>query len=194
MTALIIIFKYLNVNNSNIVIYLYECINVYINEMANVSLTQDTEILNTAILTGRRVAIPVKVVTVEQDGTVREVHDPVTCISTDEDVLKVRAHLLYLMVPSSSSAPRSPSKVKTGVGACIVDRFHLAKCRSDRFQGDSGKPRVEADEQTRKTAGACESRFFPRNAFLFSGFESQRHQGSIHAQKCTHTQKRHFQN
>uniref|UniRef100_A0A8C1SMY3 Transmembrane protein 132C n=1 Tax=Cyprinus carpio TaxID=7962 RepID=A0A8C1SMY3_CYPCA len=49
----------------------------------------DTEILNTAILTGRRVAIPVKVVTVEQDGTVREVDDPVTCISTDEDVLKV---------------------------------------------------------------------------------------------------------
>uniref|UniRef100_A0A8C1SM93 Transmembrane protein 132C n=1 Tax=Cyprinus carpio TaxID=7962 RepID=A0A8C1SM93_CYPCA len=51
--------------------------------------TNDTEILNTAILTGRRVAIPVKVVTVEQDGTVREVDDPVTCISTDEDVLKV---------------------------------------------------------------------------------------------------------
>lgn len=61
----------------------------------------------------------------EQDGTVREVDDPVTCISTDEDVLKVRAHLLYLMVPSSSSAPRSPSEVKTGVGACVVDRFHL---------------------------------------------------------------------
>uniref|UniRef100_A0A8C1JHZ9 Transmembrane protein 132C n=1 Tax=Cyprinus carpio TaxID=7962 RepID=A0A8C1JHZ9_CYPCA len=51
--------------------------------------TNDTEILNTAILTGRRVAIPVKVVTVEHDGTVREVDDPVTCISTDEDVLKV---------------------------------------------------------------------------------------------------------
>lgn len=54
---------------------------------------QDTEILNTAILTGRRVAMPIKVVTVEQDGTVREVDDPVTCISTDEDVLKVRAYL-----------------------------------------------------------------------------------------------------
>ncbi|XP_042579504.1 transmembrane protein 132C-like isoform X1 [Cyprinus carpio] len=54
-----------------------------------VPIPEDTEILNTAILTGRRVAIPVKVVTVEQDGTVREVDDPVTCISTDEDVLKV---------------------------------------------------------------------------------------------------------
>ncbi|XP_051515054.1 transmembrane protein 132C-like [Myxocyprinus asiaticus] len=54
-----------------------------------VPLAEDTEILNTAILTGRRVSMPVKVVTVEQDGTVREVDDPVTCISTDEDVLKV---------------------------------------------------------------------------------------------------------
>ncbi|KAI4875780.1 hypothetical protein NFI96_004656 [Prochilodus magdalenae] len=48
----------------------------------------DTEILNTAILTGQRVSLPVKVVTVEQDGTVREIDDPVTCRSTDEDVLK----------------------------------------------------------------------------------------------------------
>nr|XP_055054580.1 transmembrane protein 132C isoform X1 [Misgurnus anguillicaudatus] len=54
-----------------------------------VPLAEDTEILNTAILTGRRVSMPVKVVTVEQDGTVREVDDSVTCISTDEDVLKV---------------------------------------------------------------------------------------------------------
>ncbi|KAF7687149.1 hypothetical protein HF521_014377 [Silurus meridionalis] len=54
-----------------------------------VPLAEDTEILNTAILTGQRVSLPVKVVTVDQDGTVREVDDPVTCRSTDEDVLKV---------------------------------------------------------------------------------------------------------
>ncbi|XP_062874341.1 transmembrane protein 132D [Trichomycterus rosablanca] len=54
-----------------------------------VPLAEDTEILNTAILTGQRVSLPVKVVTVERDGTVREVDDPVTCRSTDEDVLKV---------------------------------------------------------------------------------------------------------
>ncbi|CAM4545131.1 unnamed protein product [Leuciscus chuanchicus] len=54
-----------------------------------VPIAEDTDILNTAILTGRRVAMPVKVVSVEQDGTVREVDDPLTCISTDEDVLKV---------------------------------------------------------------------------------------------------------
>ncbi|XP_066512969.1 transmembrane protein 132C-like isoform X1 [Hoplias malabaricus] len=54
-----------------------------------VPLAEDTEILNTAILTGERVSVPVKLVTVEEDGTVREIDDPVSCSSTDEDVLKV---------------------------------------------------------------------------------------------------------
>ena len=51
---------------------------------------QDTEVVNTAILTGRRIAMPIKLVTVETDGQVREVDDSVTCSSTDVDVLKVR--------------------------------------------------------------------------------------------------------
>lgn len=46
--------------------------------------------VNTAILTGRRVAVPIKLVTVETDGQVREVDDPVTCSSTDVDVVKVQ--------------------------------------------------------------------------------------------------------
>lgn len=50
---------------------------------------QDTEVVNTAILTGRRVAVPVKLVTVESDGQVREVDDSITCSSTDVDVVKV---------------------------------------------------------------------------------------------------------
>lgn len=45
--------------------------------------------VNTAILTGRRLAVPVKVVTVETDGQVREVDELVTCSSTDVDVVKV---------------------------------------------------------------------------------------------------------
>ncbi|KAJ8391726.1 hypothetical protein AAFF_G00086760, partial [Aldrovandia affinis] len=54
-----------------------------------VPLAEDTEIVNTAILTGRRVVVPVKVVTVERDGTVREVEETIACSSTDEDVVKV---------------------------------------------------------------------------------------------------------
>lgn len=53
---------------------------------------QDTEVVNTAILTGRRVAVPVKVVTVESDGQVREVDDSITCSSSDVDVVKVSVH------------------------------------------------------------------------------------------------------
>ncbi|XP_061116913.1 transmembrane protein 132C [Conger conger] len=54
-----------------------------------VALAQETEILNTAILTGKRVSVPVKLVTVERDGTVREVEESISCSSTDEDVVKV---------------------------------------------------------------------------------------------------------
>lgn len=45
--------------------------------------------MNTAILTGQRVTVPIKLVTVETDGQVREVDESVTCSSTDVDVVKV---------------------------------------------------------------------------------------------------------
>uniref|UniRef100_A0A667XMF1 Transmembrane protein 132C n=1 Tax=Myripristis murdjan TaxID=586833 RepID=A0A667XMF1_9TELE len=54
-----------------------------------VPLAEDTEVVNTAILTGRRVAVPIKLVTVETDGRVREVDDSVTCSSVDVDVVKI---------------------------------------------------------------------------------------------------------
>ncbi|NXR59503.1 T132B protein, partial [Rhadina sibilatrix] len=50
---------------------------------------QDTEILNTAILTGRMVSVPVKVVAVQEDGSVVDVSDSAECRSADEDVVKV---------------------------------------------------------------------------------------------------------
>ncbi|XP_018772342.3 transmembrane protein 132B isoform X1 [Serinus canaria] len=54
-----------------------------------VPLAMDTEILNTAILTGRMVAVPVKVVAVQEDGSVVDVSDSTECRSADEDVVKV---------------------------------------------------------------------------------------------------------
>lgn len=53
---------------------------------------QDSEILNTAVLSGRTVAVPVKVVTVGTDGAVSDVTESVECRSTDELVIKVRSH------------------------------------------------------------------------------------------------------
>ncbi|XP_044051226.1 transmembrane protein 132D isoform X2 [Siniperca chuatsi] len=63
-----------------------------------VPLAEDTEVVNTAILTGRRVAVPIKLVTVETDGQVREVDDSVTCSSTDVDVVKVSANCDQVLV------------------------------------------------------------------------------------------------
>ncbi|XP_043924280.1 transmembrane protein 132C [Protopterus annectens] len=61
-----------------------------------VALAMDSEILNTAILTGRTVSVPVKIFAVEEDGTVRDVSDSVECTSVDEDVLKVSDRCDYV--------------------------------------------------------------------------------------------------
>lgn len=53
--------------------------------------TQETEILNTAVLTGKTVAMPIKVVTVAMDGAVTDVTESVECLSTDDEVVKVSA-------------------------------------------------------------------------------------------------------
>lgn len=55
---------------------------------------QEAEILNTAILTGKTVAVPVKVISVEEDGTVQGLSDSVECRSADEDVVKASGQLL----------------------------------------------------------------------------------------------------
>lgn len=49
----------------------------------------DTEIINTAILTGRTVAIPVKMVSIEMNGAVTDVSAFVQCKSSNEDIVKV---------------------------------------------------------------------------------------------------------
>nr|KAF6468262.1 transmembrane protein 132B [Rousettus aegyptiacus] len=53
-----------------------------------VPLAMDTEILNTAIVTGKAVSVPVRVVGVEEDGSVVDVLESVECRSVDEDVIK----------------------------------------------------------------------------------------------------------
>lgn len=55
-------------------------------------VSQEAEILNTAILTGKTVAVPVKVISVEDDGTVTDLLESVECRSSDEDVIKVGSY------------------------------------------------------------------------------------------------------
>ncbi|CAM9673317.1 unnamed protein product [Rangifer tarandus platyrhynchus] len=54
-----------------------------------VPLAMDSEVLNTALLTGKVVSVPVKVVAVQEDGSVVDVSEAVECRSADEDVIKV---------------------------------------------------------------------------------------------------------
>ncbi|XP_007952416.1 transmembrane protein 132D [Orycteropus afer afer] len=63
-----------------------------------IPLAMEAEILNTAILTGKTVAVPVKVVAVEEDGTVTELLDSVQCRSSDEDTIKVSDRCDYVFV------------------------------------------------------------------------------------------------
>uniref|UniRef100_A0A672JIW9 Si:dkeyp-14d3.1 n=1 Tax=Salarias fasciatus TaxID=181472 RepID=A0A672JIW9_SALFA len=63
-----------------------------------VPLAMDSEILNTAVLTGKTVAVPVKVVTIGVDASVTDISDAVKCRSTDEDVVKVSDRCDYVFV------------------------------------------------------------------------------------------------
>uniref|UniRef100_A0A8B9P9S8 Transmembrane protein 132C n=1 Tax=Apteryx owenii TaxID=8824 RepID=A0A8B9P9S8_APTOW len=63
-----------------------------------VPLAMDTEILNTAILTGRTVAVPIKVVSIEENSAVTDISESVECKSSDEDVIKVSDRCDYIFV------------------------------------------------------------------------------------------------
>uniref|UniRef100_A0A8D1M4B8 Transmembrane protein 132C n=1 Tax=Sus scrofa TaxID=9823 RepID=A0A8D1M4B8_PIG len=63
-----------------------------------VPLAMDTEVLNTAILTGKTVAMPIKVVSVEENSAVTDISESVECKSTDEDVIKVSDRCDYVFV------------------------------------------------------------------------------------------------
>ncbi|XP_048199101.1 transmembrane protein 132D isoform X3 [Perognathus longimembris pacificus] len=74
---------------------------IYINHkdlIAVIPLAMETEILNTAILTGKTVAVPVQAVSVEEDGTVTPLREAVECRSSDEDVIKVSDRCDYVFV------------------------------------------------------------------------------------------------
>ncbi|EPQ20293.1 Transmembrane protein 132C [Myotis brandtii] len=64
----------------------------------NKLIMQDSELLNTAILTGRTVALPLRVVSVEESGAVADISESVECTSADEDVLKVSDRCDYVFV------------------------------------------------------------------------------------------------
>ncbi|KAG8451770.1 hypothetical protein GDO86_003824 [Hymenochirus boettgeri] len=65
---------------------------------AIVPLAMDTEIINTAILTGRTVAIPVKVLAIETSGVITDISSVTECKSSNEDIIKVSNSCDYVFV------------------------------------------------------------------------------------------------
>uniref|UniRef100_A0A7N4PE66 Transmembrane protein 132C n=1 Tax=Sarcophilus harrisii TaxID=9305 RepID=A0A7N4PE66_SARHA len=63
-----------------------------------VPLAMDTEILNTAILTGKTVAVPIRVISIEENSAVTDISESVECKSSDEDVIKVSDRCDYVFV------------------------------------------------------------------------------------------------
>ncbi|KAM5310896.1 transmembrane protein 132B [Glossophaga mutica] len=77
-----------------------------------VPLAMDTEILNTAVLTGKAVSVPVKVVAVQEDGSVVDVSEPVECASADEDVVKVSERCDSVFVNGKEMRGRAGTTVR----------------------------------------------------------------------------------
>lgn len=79
-------------------------------------LVMNADILNTAMLTGKNVSVPVKTLAVELDGTVTDVTNYTRCSSTQEDVLKVSDHCDYVFVDGRETKGRSSVMVNFTYG------------------------------------------------------------------------------
>ncbi|XP_068166034.1 transmembrane protein 132D [Antennarius striatus] len=61
-------------------------------------LVMAADVVNTAVLTGKKVAMAVRTVAVEEDGAITDVSDYTDCSSTDDQVLKVSDRCDYVFV------------------------------------------------------------------------------------------------
>uniref|UniRef100_A0A3Q2P727 Si:dkey-1d7.3 n=1 Tax=Fundulus heteroclitus TaxID=8078 RepID=A0A3Q2P727_FUNHE len=70
-------------------------------------LVMTTDILNTAMLTGKMVSVPVKTLAVDTNGTVTDVTNYTNCRSTEVDVLKVSERCNYVFVNGKETKGKS---------------------------------------------------------------------------------------
>ncbi|CDQ75959.1 unnamed protein product [Oncorhynchus mykiss] len=69
-------------------------------------LVMDSDVLNTAVLTAKKVSVPVRTLAVEADGSVTDVTNYTNCRSTDENVLKVSDRCDYVFVNGKETRGR----------------------------------------------------------------------------------------
>ncbi|XP_034564936.1 transmembrane protein 132C [Notolabrus celidotus] len=70
-------------------------------------IVMSSDILNTAMLTGKTVSVPVKTLAVEADGSVTDVTNFTSCRSGEDDVLKVSERCDYVFVNGKEKQGRS---------------------------------------------------------------------------------------
>ncbi|XP_034048801.1 transmembrane protein 132D [Thalassophryne amazonica] len=70
-------------------------------------VVMNTDILNTAVLTGKMVSVPVTTLAVEVDGSVTDVTNYTSCTSTDQDVVKVSERCDCVYVDGKESKGKS---------------------------------------------------------------------------------------
>uniref|UniRef100_A0A3Q3XQU9 Uncharacterized protein n=1 Tax=Mola mola TaxID=94237 RepID=A0A3Q3XQU9_MOLML len=70
-------------------------------------LVMNSDLLNTAVLTGEAVSVPVKTLAVEADGSVTDVTNYTSCRSTEEDVIKVSQPCDVVFVNGKETRGRS---------------------------------------------------------------------------------------
>ncbi|XP_033502191.2 transmembrane protein 132D isoform X1 [Epinephelus lanceolatus] len=70
-------------------------------------LVMNADILNTAVLTGERVTVPVKTLAVEADGSITDVTNYTSCRSTEEEILKVSERCDYMYVNGKETRGKS---------------------------------------------------------------------------------------
>uniref|UniRef100_A0A3B4APJ4 Uncharacterized protein n=1 Tax=Periophthalmus magnuspinnatus TaxID=409849 RepID=A0A3B4APJ4_9GOBI len=76
----------------------------------------NADVLNTAVLTGKNVSVPVKTLAVEADGSVTDVTKYTSCTSMQQDVLKVSERCDYVYVDGKETMGRSSVMVNFTYG------------------------------------------------------------------------------
>ena len=113
---------------------------------------QDSEVLNMAILTGKAVSVPIKMVAVQEDGLVVDVSEAVECRPADEDVIKVQRALLPdaqefgLFLPVlSRSCSEIAHLAPLSMGFCRQEYWSGLPCS---LPGDLPDPRIKPKSLT----------------------------------------------
>ncbi|KAM6902723.1 transmembrane protein 132D [Xenentodon cancila] len=70
-------------------------------------LVMTTDVLNTAVLTGKMVTVPVKTLAVEANGSVSDVTNYTSCSSTEQDIVKVSERCNYIYVNGKETRGKS---------------------------------------------------------------------------------------